>query len=648
MSNANQSSSSTSTRNFISPIATTLACVSALVSSAVTVLERVPRKPWTVALFETHREHMTTWVKENIVNLIEEDYKRILLRAPVKSGKREISEYLAMRDSGENSPRFHIFLSGWHRVADKLQRDELNQHNMKVFSLNNESVIDDCIAYVTQKIAENKTCIAHLDECDYGTGDNQIVNNVYSFLRNNENVSIILYSATPEEALFSGDMSDMCESEKEILDDMCNGVHVEYIPPEGYCGPSRFLDEGLVHSATPFANLESSSPSLTPQGREIIAGVRREVSLRTGRNIVVLRMTRGGGGEKKRTSKANKEIYMFLKKSHLIPELQDINIWVANSDDSSGKYENTRIRKQNVSWDDIHFWEDVTTNSPILIVIDQTSTRSTEWSCHNRLYATHDFRTSIQYSTVSQAQERCNHYDTKYPGGFQPIHIYGHVKTFLLSAKRIDYNEYFTIEWNKFKVDKRRCEKLGLVGDYYEIKSTEKKAIHPHYNSFMSLQEANQALINLDCFVSSVGLAGRVKGDVRSLPVFKTYWFECNAETFPEKFAEIRESEETEEAFKNCSATYAPKNPFLENSRPPAREDGMEYGQLRGWNILDYDTHIVNQPGWGLGGQTKPRYTICYNDGVLGVALRWKTEEFEQKDSLTAYKSMYGSRNMDD
>ncbi len=632
--------------NISLPMLATAACISSLVTSANSVLDTYTEKPWTISQFERFRPHMTSWVKDNLVHLIDEKCRRILLRAPVKSGKREIVEYLAMRDEGVSSPRFHVFISAWHRVADVLQREELKEHNMKVFSLNQESVVEECILYISSMIEEGKICVVHLDECDYGSGNKQIVNQVYRFIRSISKITIILYSATPEEALFSNEIEERCSAENELLDDMLYGAHVEYIPPAGYCGPGRFLDSGLVYQAKPFANLHTEIPSLTPQGLEIIQLLKQETSIQSGRNIVVLRMTRILGNGKKKETKKNKEIYMFLEKSHLIPELKGVHIWVDNSDANNTTYKNKLISKKRIEWDNPNEWKLISSNHPILIVIDQTSTRSTEWYCHDRICATHDYRTSIQYATISQAQERCNHYDTKYDSGFQPIRIYGHLKTFLLSSKRILYSEYLNVEWKMYKINVRRCRKLGLEETLYEIKNKVGE-LHPQYYNALTEDEAKEVLMSIDCYFSNVVLSSRVKGDVRDLPVFNLYWFECNKDTFETRLEEIIDSPEAEDAFKECEPKYRPSNPFKVKTRPPAKEDGMEHGYLRGWNVLSYDLDIVKQPGWGLSGYTKPRLTICYKDGVLGVALRWNTGNTEEKDRLTAYKSMYGERNIE-
>ena len=55
-----------------------------------------PDKPWPVAEFEKQRAHLTHFVREDILPLLESaECHRIIVRAPVKCGKREMVEYIA-------------------------------------------------------------------------------------------------------------------------------------------------------------------------------------------------------------------------------------------------------------------------------------------------------------------------------------------------------------------------------------------------------------------------------------------------------------------------------------------------------------------------------------------------------------------------
>jgi hypothetical protein len=589
--------------------------------------ERPPKKPWSVDQFEQHRPHLTQFAKDHLVHHINNELcKRILLHAPVKSGKREMMEYTAVRDHPSTGTpiRVHTMISAWHRTADDDQRKELKEHNITVFSITKKIAADECIHWIQEQIRIGKKVIVHLDECDHGSGERQILGHVYKQIREYNEVTIILYSATPHEVLFSGDIN-ISEEENEMLDDMLYGIHITYEPPPEYCGAKQFLDAGLVTEATPFFTL-TPRPTLTTQGREIIDGLKHAVSTNTGRNILTLRLTKKTG-----RTKADKDIYLFLKNSHLIPELEGIPILV-DKGDCEGNFQNEHISIEKINWADKSYWIKIANHIPIIIVMDQTSSRSTEWKCHPRIFATHDYRSITQFSVLAQAQQRPNHYTSTY-GGFQPIHIYGSVKTFQLSANIIGYENYFTYEWIMKKINIRR----GL-GEVYEIKHSTTTDRHPSYPDPVTKTEAEDILKELGCF-NDVSLSARVRGTVRKLPIFETKWFQCNHDNWSEiidiQLPTIGDGMFADRRF---------ENPFNHPRRPPISDDGREFGYLRGWHILEYSTDIQLQPGWGVT-LNNPRLTICYNNGTLGVAIRWHTGRTEESNRLITYRSMYSIHN---
>jgi hypothetical protein len=430
-----------------------------------------------------------------------------------------------------------------------------------------------------------------------------------------------VYSATPEEVLFSDDMKN--EDNEDILDDMLQGVHVEYIPPPGYCGSSRFLNENLVYDAKPFFTMKPV-PALTDQGRQIIRDLKLSTSDGRGRNIMTLRLTKKDGKKKE-----DKEIYKFLRNIHNFPELEGVQIMVDKSDcdiDNSRKIE----------WSNRSFWITTAKDVPIIIVHDQSSSRSTEWACHDRIFATHDYRTQLTYAIISQAQERPNHYDSKYEGGFQKIRIYGHKKTFELSAKVINYEQYFGCDWFMRKINLRRAERDNLGDDMYEIKNKE-GTLHPQYQLPLTKDNAENVLKDLGCF-GDVTLSSRVTGKVRNLPIYDTSWFPCTSDNFNECI-----TNHTNILSNGLFKDRTFSNPFQHHRRPTPGIDGREKGYLREWNVFDYNTHIKTQPGWGVV-MDNPRLTICYCQDVLGVAIRWHTGRFKEINRLSAYRSMYPSK----
>jgi hypothetical protein len=561
-------------------------------------------KPWSVAVFEREREHLTRFVRENICPLIENDVKRVLVRAPVKSGKREMVEYLAMRDKNTTKRRVHAFISSWHRTADSEQRDELETQNLSVFSIINDAQVESFLQWLGVNVQQDNDLVIHLDECDHGSGEKQKLSKIWSRIRNHVQITTILYSATPEEVMFSEELDtivdDFMESHPPIL----------YTPPEGYCGPARFLEEGLVYDALPFFTKDG----LSDQAKELVGDMRESMLTEPSRNILILRLTYSLGGNKK----DNKAIHVFLKNLSQYKELSDFFV-IVDKPDKVIKSSHP-ILKQDIEWSSKNYWDFTTKDRPILIVHDQTATRSTEWSCHDRVFATHDYREAVTFVTVSQAQERVNHYEQKY-GGFQRIRAYGHKKSFQLSAGQIHYKEYIGNSWTKHKVYKT---------DAYIIRKHDSKMIHPVYKGQYSEEDANGILQSLHSYVE-VSLSNRLEGTIEDEYVVGCVFIPCNQDD------DINELVQKELLKLKVESRNQFENQFVK-SENKGKIDGQYQGYLREWKVFTYQ-QVVKEKRWAL--TVVNRVTICYNDGVLGVALRYRTGKIEEKSTLKPRNSMY-------
>jgi hypothetical protein len=575
-------------------------------TSVIAVPTKDSRHPWSVSDFETRRNHLTMWVRLEILPFLEDPgCSRILVRAPVKSGKREIVEYIAMRDYSPQPHRVHVFLSAWHRVADDEQRGELSKHNVHVFSMTAKLKAEECIRWVNARLVEGKQVVIHIDECDFGAGDRQIMGRVYTRFRENNSCTFILYSATPQEVIFSGEVDEKGEEEfDELVEEIRQtGKSVEYTPPEGYCGPAKFLEENLIFDAMPFFHSEAGSIRLSTQGAQIVAEFRANPS----RNIMILRLSGADGKQKE-----NKHIYQFLRGASRCKELDGIGIIAAKEkDEGYGRFE--RVTTGVIEWSNREYW--LNFGRPMIIVIDQTASRSTELVCHDRIFAYHDYRNTVVYTTVSQAQERVNHYAQKY-GGFQRIRIYGHKKTFQLSAGLISYGEYMESEWTKKKVSNQEA---------YHIKNKAGE-IHANYPDAMTSDAADRALQEIGCF-AQVKVSDRVRGRSKIVPVFGCEFHSCTTETF----AALGLSKRFDHTF---------DNPFL-SSLAKGMQDGRMQGYLREWGVFEFE-YVESNRGWGMTGpKNTVRLTICYRQGQLGVAVRWNTGEKEEINTLQTFKSMY-------
>jgi len=589
-------------------------------------------KPWPVSIFERERPHLTEFVRNKMLPLVEDPgCRRIILRAPVKCGKREMVEYIAMRDAVENSPRAHAFISGWHRVADNDQREELRHQNMTVFSIKTDTQVREYIEWRDKQLAAGKTIVNHLDECDHGSGAKQMLSRVWVEVRDNSRIKNILYSATPEEVLFSGEVED--EEFQAMMNEMIHeGERVEYTPPAGYCGPARFLEEALVFEATPFfyKGIDGGQPTLSPQGRMIVADLRTTIAREPSRNMIVLRLSYSDLGGRQQEIKRNKAIYQFLENISAFPELADFLVVVDKGDDMGIR--NSQISKEKIQWSNENYWRRQAIGIPMIFVIDQTSSRSTEWACHNRIFAEHDFRNIIQYSTVSQAQERVNHYEQRY-GGFQPIRVYGSVRTFKLSAGQIDYATFLKDAWKKRKLDARTC---GPEPKYHVRSTATDHALHPLCpEAGLSEVAANRLLQDLGC-AADLSLSARVAGSMRPVPTFTASFHAVTKESWPDFWTRYRNDPVNRAADEGTG-----HNPFA-TAEPHRLPDGTWQGYRREWKVLDFDRDITGADlGWGaVDGLRK---TVCYKNGVLGVAIVRCTGR-RMMDTLRAYKSMYADR----
>ena len=530
----------------------------------------LPPKPWSVATFESERSHLTDFLKEKVIPALDDEIcKRSIIRAPVKSGKREMVEYMSMRDNTHNQSRVHAYISAWHRVADEAQRDELLQHHMEVFSITTAKKVAICREWILKQVGEGKQVVLHLDECDHGSGNKQLFSRVWNDVRDNESITNILYSATPEEVLYSDEVED-----QEMVEDMIQeGYTIRYTPPEGYCGPGKFLDEGLVYEATPFFIKEGDKPTLTEQAKVIVSDLRASMIRDPSRHIISLRLSYSHGQGKKIDDKA---IHIFLKNLHSFPEIADF-IVVVDKDTKIKGINHPEIIWEKIQWSNPTYWRRHT-KEPTLLVMDQTCSRSTELACHDRLFATHDYRNRKTFSTVDQALERPNHYEQKY-GGFQPIRIYGHTKTIQLSVGRINYETYLAPE-------------IGCMDN---------------------------------------AISSRVSGGIKVRKKYDSIFIECSPDTFGERLEAGREripGTVTRKTF---------RNPFDRSAMNPQggqREDGKWRGYLRGWSVFTYDE--INHEGWG----GSDRVTICYRGDDLGVAYRYNTGS-EEVNNLHAYNSMF-------
>lgn len=679
-----------------------------------------PPKPWSVSEFQLYRKNITDFVDNKMVPLLEniqDKIRRICIHGEVKSGKREIVEYIAKRDEG-SSQRVHIFISAFHRIADESQRKELSEHNIKVFSIKNNDDALEAIKYISNKIREGIHIIIHLDECDYGTGSRQNLKKIYGKFKMSEEIMTILYSATPEELLFSQDITQDEDDDNFAQEIYELGLRVYYIPPETYCGAKKFIDEGLVFDAKPFFEKNDSGEyRLSSQGKSIILDAKKNIeeeeykkieakykfsqakregnlnesskyetrANKKNRNLIILRLTYKTFGPQQ-SRNGLRSIEAFVKNINSFPELENVNVIVDKTDYKVNNIPNSVMIEQ-VQWSKREYWDNKIDDKLIIIVHEQTSTRSTEWAFHDRTFATHDYRPNISYGTVAQANLRAAHYKTKY-GKFQRIRIYGHLKTFLLAAKQISVTDYLNDEWKKiqvkkdlFKIDEkvkykyndgiwidaiiknydinskkyqlmyRREDREYLVRDVskseikltkeqkkYNIKNISDDTIHYVYNEEYDEKTADKILEELGCNIKTE-LSSRVKGKSKHVLKIIAKFIKCDENNIHEKITEEIKNNNMLPEDVRCHKFIL--NNLFDYHFINENEEKIYKGTLRGIrDVYTYDN--LEKSRWGFDkNNTKPRLTVCYKGSDLGVCLRYTTGEKEEVTTLSSYLSMY-------
>ena len=651
-----------------------------------------PHKPWAVSEFQLYRPYITNFVDKNLVHLIENpenEIRRICIHGEVKSGKREIVEYIAKRDEG-SLKRVHLFVSAFHRKADEPQRKELSNHNIKVCSIKNKKDAEDAIELMRKYLREGKQIVIHVDECDYGTGSRQNLKMIYVQFKLCDSVITILYSATPEELLFSQDITQNEDDDDFIAEIYETGIRIYYSPPETYCGAKKFLEEGLVSDAKPFFFKNADQTfELSSQACEIITEAKKNIELyndeksearyfylkaqREGnlleaakyektsnkkiKNVVVLRLTYETSG--------TGSIGLFIKNKHLFPELENTIVIVDKTDYKINDI-SQGIICETVQWSSREYWDQKVNDKLILIVHEQTSTRSTEWAFHDRIFATHDYRPNISYGTISQAQLRVAHYSPKY-GEFQRICVYGHLKTFLFAAKKIDVTDYLNDDWKKilvkrngFAVDEKvKFKNAGQWCDaiimefkdsLYTVKYTEDGNRYEAYNITKSNIKSNKEY-NKYTITNTNGItlhhqydqeydletANKILGELGCN--IKALFIECNENNIREKILEnVRNDDGLPEIVKNHNFSVSS---LFNNFEIDGNGEKIYKGLLR--SLKDrYTYKFIKEQRWGFSETNqKPRLTVCYEGEKLGVCLRYTSGEKEDVTTLSAYLSMY-------
>ena len=309
--------------------------------------------------------------------------KPVVCGAQIKSGKREVVICCSLI---MDKNAVHIYTINLNRIDFKEQVQEMNQYGIyTVVGVDLRKNYEKIKSYIDSQVALGKQVYLHVDEADYGTGSQQCFADLLKNTFTMANVKHIYYSATPQEVKYSGIDYDL----------------VDFIPNEKYRGAEYFLDNDLVHQAESFFIKDDQGRfSLSEQGEECL----NLIDVKAGKYIGVIRLT----GSSKRVSyyddvKSNFGTAKSTVKKAFDKVFGKDNYSVRFVDEKTSLYWGSRDRNFNSS----PSWYDYATNRPLIIIINQTCTRATEWAFQPHLAFYHSMRYGKpSLSTIAQGDTR--------------------------------------------------------------------------------------------------------------------------------------------------------------------------------------------------------------------------------------------------
>ena len=359
----------------------------------------------------------------------------IVCPAPVKSGKREIVICGSLLKDKKSK---HYYAVNLLRIDTKEQVEELNAYGISTYvGRDLRSKLENIKRDIEEAMKDGITIYLHVDELDYGSGVKQCF---ADFLRFTMKLPVvhIFYSATAFEMLYA----------QGIQFRVCN-----FKPDESYRGTEYFLNNGLVHQAEQafFHYNNKGILELSPQGEECC----RLINVKQGKNIGVVRIT---------TMEDKQSVYQNVKancgqaKSSVKRSLDKIfgkdNYVIKFTDKDSSLFWGDREKNSSsrTAWYDLPF------NKPVLHIINQTSSRSTEWALQPHLAFYHSYRKESSITTILQYDTRCFGYrDTT-------CHIYtSDVEIFAIPAMDEEY--FFELMFRKGWKISSRVRSIGGIGE---------------------------------------------------------------------------------------------------------------------------------------------------------------------------------------
>lgn len=453
------------------------------------IAKKIETKP--MSWYHDNMNEIFNFIVNDLHPCVNSGVREIIVPAEVKTGKRFIAQAYAVYNSSisgnQGETYAQIFMSSWVRRDDDGQRKELTAYfkgthqDQRVFKINTEKSRILCIKKIKDLLIIYDKVIVHLDELDYGSGTDQHMAYVYEFCINQLKICLIKYSATYEEAVVENSINKSSTNEttienSNIVRPNIKSVKLKFNPPKEYRGVKWYCDNNLVYEATPFFENQNDTIVLSEDAKLILKEAETNLSSvnskENRKKLIIVRVN------------TNFEQTKDLIDSEIFPELQrhdDIRIL------PHFVHSRKELNTTTVKWDDYSWWkrkmevEHGDGKFLLILFIDQSSTRSTDWFCHPWLSLYHDYHPpNASVSCCGQSNPRPVYYTNKMCNGKKVYNdeeffpkIYGQKDVIEYMAGKKTLNEIKRPVSSRSKV----YENLNTFGPVIEIKFSQQELI---------------------------------------------------------------------------------------------------------------------------------------------------------------------------
>ena len=352
---------------------------------------------------------------ENILRHFNEGKKYVSVKAPVKSGKKDIKSFLVMDTMQElYFPNELIcktvLCTSLARKDSESQLEQLASEGYFVCrttcDLSSKSRVPESNRMTPDSLYEeiisnqDKTFLIVWDESDYGTSITGKSQQLLELFKHVENVKVAFFSATPQE--ITG--SDLAKREdyREVV----------FTPSPDYFGAARFLAEGLVRDIGLYDDFfDKETRKVTPTGKEFLQEL-----LDSDKDYCVVRLSKRGQFNAMYELCSRHDLGSPLERAYL-DRLLGPNVVPVFINQEADDGETGILSDPN--WE--HFALCKEQGVKFVVFLNMRYTRSAELHTHHRMSGWFEQRNKdgqhkSNFASVLQSILRCAHYFSKYDG----------------------------------------------------------------------------------------------------------------------------------------------------------------------------------------------------------------------------------------